>query len=38
VVMFGSGGGCEYSCNCSLHFRDSVSRFVGGKGNLSVSI
>ena len=38
MVLLGSGGGCEYSCNGSLYFRDSVSRFVGRKGNLSVSI
>ena len=36
--VWGSGGGCEYSCRGSLLFRDSKSRFVGKKGNLSVNI
>jgi hypothetical protein len=38
MIMLCSGGGCEYSCSGSLYFRDSVSIFVGRKGNLSVSI
>ena len=33
--MLGSGGGWEYSCNISLHFNDSLSRFFGKKGNVS---
>ena len=36
VGMSGSGGGWEYSCSGSLHFKASVSNSSGRKGNLSV--
>ena len=36
--LLGGGRGCEYSSRGSLYFRDSESRFVGRKGNLSVNI
>ena len=36
--MLGSGGGWEYSCRGSLHFRDSLSSVSGKKGNLLVSV
>ena len=35
--IFGNGGGCEYSVMGSLHFRDSISKFLGRNGNLFVS-
>ena len=38
VGMLGGGGGFEYLDRGSIHFRDSESRFIGRKGNLSVSI
>ena len=34
--MSGSGGGWEYSCSGSLHFKAFVSNSFGKKGNLSV--
>ena len=34
----GSGGGWEHSCSSSLHFKDSVSRISGKKGNFSINI